>query len=76
MDRLVTAVGDRPAVIIDRLFASLEKQVCHHLKKVRRLELEYNLLIDDPCYVPQLRPLKIDAIKEQVYAALADGPKQ
>ena len=75
VDRLVTAVGDRPAVIIDRLFASLEKQVCHHLKKVRRLELEYNLLIDDPCYVPQLRPLKIDAIKEQVYAALADGPK-
>jgi DNA-binding transcriptional ArsR family regulator len=75
VDRLVTAVGDRPAVILDRLFASLEQQVCHHLKKVRRLELEYNLLIDDPCYVPQLRPLKIDAIKEQVYAALADGPK-
>jgi hypothetical protein len=75
VDRLVTAVGDRPAVILDRLFASLEQQVCHHLKKVRRLELEYNLLIDDPCYVPQLRPSKIDAIKEQVYAALADGPK-
>ena len=30
VDRLVTAIGDRPAVILDRLFASLEQQVCHH----------------------------------------------
>ena len=75
VDRLITAVADRPLRILDRLFNSLEQHACHPLKKVRRLELEYNFLKDNQDYFPQLRPSKTDAIKEQVYAALADGPK-
>jgi hypothetical protein len=76
IDRLVTAVGDRPLGILDDLFDHLEQQICDHWpKKVRRLELEYSLLKNREYYLPQLRPLKTDAIKEQVYAALADGPK-
>jgi hypothetical protein len=76
VDRLVTAVGDRPLGIIGRMFDHLGQQICDHLpKKVRRLEYECERLKNDKYYLPQLRPLKTDAIKEQVYAALADGPK-
>jgi DNA-binding transcriptional ArsR family regulator len=81
VDRLVTVFDDRPLEILDRLFDHLEQQICDHLpKKVRRLELEYKRLKNNKYYLPltasrQLPPLKTDAIKEQVYAALADGPK-
>jgi hypothetical protein len=76
VDRLVTAVGDRPLGILDRMFDHLGQQSCDHLpKKVRRLEYECERLKNDKYYLPQLRPLKTDAVKEQVYAALADGPK-
>ncbi|MGD0421294.1 MAG: hypothetical protein ABSA68_17235 [Xanthobacteraceae bacterium] len=76
VDRLVTAVGDRPRGILDKMFDHLERQICDHLpKKVRRLEYECDRLKKDKYYLPQMRPLKTDAIKEQVYAALADGPK-
>jgi lambda repressor-like predicted transcriptional regulator len=74
--RLITAVGDRPRGVLDRMFDHLEQQICDHLpKKVRRLELECERLKTNKYYMPDLRPLKADAIKEQVYAALADGPK-
>ena len=76
VDRLIMAVGDRPPGILDRMFDHLRQQICDHLpKKVRRLEYECERLKKDKYYLPQLRPLKTDAIKEQVYAALADGPK-
>jgi DNA-binding IclR family transcriptional regulator len=81
VDRLVTAFVDRPLEILDQLFDRLEQQICDHLpKKVRRLELEYERLKNNKYYLPltagrQLPSLKTDAIKEQVYAALADGPK-
>jgi lambda repressor-like predicted transcriptional regulator len=76
VERLITAVGDRPRRILDRMFHHLTQQICDHLpKKVRRLEYECERLGKDDCYVPDLRRLKTDAIKEQVYAALADGPK-
>jgi DNA-binding transcriptional ArsR family regulator len=76
VDRLITAVGDRPSGILDKLFDHLEQQICDHLpKKVRRLESECERLKNNEYYVPQLRQLKTDAIREKVYAALADGPK-
>jgi hypothetical protein len=81
VERLVTAFGDRPREILGHLFDRLEHQICDHLpKKVRRLELECDRLENNKYYLPltgsrQLRPLKADAIAEQVYAALADGPK-
>ncbi len=76
VDRLVTAVGDRPRGILDQMFNHLGQQICDHLpKKVRRLESECERLKKNMYYIPQLRLLKTDAIKEQVYAALADGPK-
>jgi hypothetical protein len=76
VERLIAAVGDRPLGILDRMFDHLEQQICDHLpKKVRRLECECERLKKDKYYLPRLRPLKTDAIKEQVYAALADGPK-
>ena len=76
VDRLVTAVGDRPLGILDQLFDHLGRQICDHLpKKVRRLESECECLNKNKYYTPQLRSLKTDAFKEQVYAALADGPK-
>jgi lambda repressor-like predicted transcriptional regulator len=75
-DRLVTAVRDRPLRILDRMFDHLEQQICDHLpKKVRRLEDECERLKKDEYYMPDLRRLKTDALKELVYAALADGPK-
>src|SRR5262249_44649030 len=68
--------GDRPPGILDQMFDHLEQQICDHLpKKVRRLECECERLKKNKYYIPQLRPLKTDAIREQVYAALADGPK-
>jgi len=74
--RLVTAVGDRPPGILDQMFNHLERQICDHLpKKVRRLEDECERLEKNQYYIPQLRRLKTDALKEQVCAALADGPK-
>jgi hypothetical protein len=76
IDRFVTTVGDRPPGIVDRMFDHLEQQICDHLpKKVKRLEQECKCLKKDKYYLPRLLPLKTDAIKEQVYAALADGPK-
>jgi lambda repressor-like predicted transcriptional regulator len=75
-DRLVTAVGDRPPGILDQMFDHLGQQICDHLpKKVRRLESECERLEKNQYYIPQLRRLKTDALKEQVHAALADGPK-
>jgi hypothetical protein len=54
----------------------LEQRIYDHLpKKVRRLEHLCERLQNDKYYLPQLHPLKPDALKEQVYAALADGPK-
>ena len=74
--RLLAAVGDRPRGILDEMFDHLGQQICDHLpKKVRRLELECERLKKNKYHMPDLRPLKTDAIKEQVYAALADGPK-
>jgi hypothetical protein len=74
--RLITAVDDRLPGILDKLFDHLEQQICDHLpKKVRRLESECERLKKDKYYLPQLRSLKTDAIREKVYAALADGPK-
>jgi hypothetical protein len=53
-----------------------KEAICDHLpKKVRRLERECDCLKKSKYYMPDLRPLKTDAIREQVYAALADGPK-
>jgi predicted transcriptional regulator len=76
VDRFVAAVGDRPPGIVDRMFDHLEQQICDHLpKKVKRIEHECECLEKDKYYLPRLLPLKTDAIKEQVYAALADGPK-
>jgi DNA-binding IclR family transcriptional regulator len=76
VDRLVTAVGDRAPGILDRMFDHLEQQICNHLpKKVRRLEGQCDRLEKNEYYVPQLRPLKKDDLSDQVYAALADGPK-
>lgn len=74
--RLITEVGDRPRGILDHMFDHLGQQICDHLpKKVRRLERECERLKKNKYYMPDLRPLKADAIREQVYAALADGPK-
>jgi predicted transcriptional regulator len=76
VDRLVTSVGDRPPGILDHMFDHLGQQICDHLpKKVRRLESECERLKKDKYYIPQFRPPRTDAIKERVYAALADGPK-
>jgi lambda repressor-like predicted transcriptional regulator len=77
VERLVTAVGDRPLGIIDYMFDHLKQRTCDHLpKKVRWLEYVCERLEKEPYYIPQMRAaLKTDAIKEQVYAALADGPK-
>ena len=58
------------------MFAHLERQICDHLpKKVRRLEYECERLERDEYYIPQLRSAKKDDFRDQVYAALADGPK-
>jgi lambda repressor-like predicted transcriptional regulator len=74
--RLINALGDRPPGSLDRLFDRLKQLICDHLpKKVRRLEYECERLKKDEYYLPRHRPPKTDAIKEQVYAALADGPK-
>jgi hypothetical protein len=76
VDRLVTAVGNRPRGILGKLFDHLERQICDHLpKKVGRLESECEHLEKDAYYIPQLRDLKRDESSDQVYAALADGPK-
>ena len=76
VDSLVTAFGDRLSGFLDQMFDHLEQQICDHLpKKVRRLEYECERLKGNKYYIPQLRPLKKDALKEQVYAALAAGPK-
>jgi hypothetical protein len=74
--RLITAVGDRPLGILDHMFDHSEQQICDHWpKKVRRLECECERLKKNQYCMPDLRPLKTDALREQVYAALADGPK-
>jgi hypothetical protein len=76
VDRLVTALGDRPPGILDHMFDHLGQQICDHLpKKVRRLECECERLEKNEYYIPQLRSLRRDEFSEQVYAALADGPK-
>jgi predicted transcriptional regulator len=76
VDRLVMAVGDRAPGIFDRIFDHVGQLILDHpAKKVRRVEYECERLEKDDYYLPQLRPLKADAIKEQVYAALADEPK-
>jgi lambda repressor-like predicted transcriptional regulator len=76
VDRLVGALGNRPFDVLDRLFDHLEEQICDHLpKKVVRLEAECERLEQDKFYTPQLRPLRTDAIKQQMYAALENGPK-
>ena len=59
VDRRLTAIGDRPRGILDRIFAHLERQICDHLpKKVRRLEHECGHLEKDECYTPQLRSIR------------------
>jgi hypothetical protein len=76
VDRLITALGDRRREILERMFDRLVTEICDHSpKKVRRLESECERLKGDNCYTPRHRPPKTDAIKEQVHAALADGPK-
>lgn len=76
VDRFVTAVGNRQRTILDKMFDHVEQQICDHSpKKVRRLERECERMEKNEDYIPQLRTLRTDAIKEQVYAALADGPK-
>jgi DNA-binding transcriptional ArsR family regulator/predicted transcriptional regulator len=76
VDNLITALADRPPRIVDHMFRHLDRQICDHFpKKVRRLEYECERLKSDEWYFPDFRPLKTDAFKEQVYAALADGPK-
>jgi hypothetical protein len=76
VDRLVTAVGNRPRGILDQMFDHLERQICDHLpKKVGRLDRECERLEKNEYYIPQLRSLMRDEFSDQVYAALADGPK-
>jgi hypothetical protein len=76
VDRLVTAVGDRPSGILDKMFDHLEQQLYDSLpKKNRRLERECERMEENKYYIPQLRSLKRDELSDQVYAALADGPK-
>jgi hypothetical protein len=76
VDRLVAAVGNRPRGILDQMFDHLERQICDHLpKKNRRLECECERLEKNEYYIPQLRSLRRDEFSDQVYAALADGPK-
>jgi predicted transcriptional regulator len=76
VDRLITALADRPSRILDHMFDRLERKICDHLpKNVRRIEDECERLKNNLWHFPDFRPLKTDAIKEQVYAALADEPK-
>jgi hypothetical protein len=76
VDRLIAAVGNRPRGILDKMFDHLDRQICDHLpKKVRRLECECERLEKDEYYMPQLRSLVTDDFSDQVYAALANGPK-
>jgi predicted transcriptional regulator len=76
VDALVTALANRPVSILDKLFNHLEQQYSEHWKrKVQRLEAECQRLESDECYMPKVRPLKKDELSDQVYAALADGPK-
>jgi hypothetical protein len=66
VDRLVTAICDRPHGVLDRLFDHLGQRIFNQLpSKVRRLEYECERLQKDEYYLPQMRPLKPDAIKEQ-----------
>jgi hypothetical protein len=73
-DRLVTAVGNRPSEILDKLFNHLERQICDHWpKKVHRLESECQEMENSTTYMPDLRTLKEDELSNQVYAALGEG---
>jgi predicted transcriptional regulator len=73
VDRLLTAVGDRPSGILSQLFDHLEQQICDHLpKKVGRLECEHERLKQNKYYMPQLRSSKRDEFGDRVYAALAE----
>jgi predicted transcriptional regulator len=76
VDRLVTAISNRPRGILEKLFEHLEQQSCESWsKKVRRLERECEHLETNEYYMPLLRELKKDDLRDRVYAALASGPK-
>jgi lambda repressor-like predicted transcriptional regulator len=76
VDRLIAAVGNRPRALLDKLFDHVGEQISDHWpKKVRRLECECERLENDELYIPQLRSLMRDEFADQVYDALADGPK-
>jgi predicted transcriptional regulator len=77
VDRLIAAVGDRPRGILDKMFDHLEHKFFYYSlpRKNRRLECECERMEENKYYIPQLRPLRTDELSDQVYAALADGPK-
>jgi predicted transcriptional regulator len=54
----------------------LEQQYCDNWKrKVKRLEAVCERLEREEWYMPKMPDLKKDDLRDQVYAALADGPK-
>ena len=75
VDRLINALGDRPRRFLDRMFDRLELKIYSDRKKVKRLEEECERLKNDDLHIPNFRPPKTDSAKEQVYTALAGGPK-
>ena len=76
VDRLITAIGNRPRRILERVFEHLEQQFCESWsKKVKRLELQCEHLEKDEFYMPRLRDLKSDDLPDRVYGALASGAK-
>jgi predicted transcriptional regulator len=76
VDGLVTGLGNRPSSILSKLFDHLEQQYCDNWKrKVKRLEAVCERLEREEWYMPTMPDLKKDDLRDQVYAALADGPK-
>jgi hypothetical protein len=76
VDGLVTGLGNRPSSILSKLFDYLEQQYCDNWKrKVKRLEAVCERLEREEWYTPKIGDLKKDDLRDQVYAALADGPK-
>jgi DNA-binding transcriptional ArsR family regulator len=75
VDHLIIVLSDRPRRLLDRMFAHLERQVCHSAKKVRRVEEECKRLKSDEWHFPNFRPQTTDTDKERVHAEVARGPK-
>ena len=77
VDRLLTAVGDRPRGILDRMFDHLERQICDHLpKKVRRLEHECERLKKMSTTYHMRRPSRRMTLKSKCMPRWRMGQKQ